>query len=141
MSLASFADSSRPGLRLCQQHQKRLTAQFVEQRLGLFQIGGIETFGEPVVDLGEHRVRLATTSFAVEQVCEAHRGAQLPCFRTHAASHRDRFAEVGFSQLPIPLLKPQFAANPESLRTAKEFLGIKVEGPLDRFKPLFDRAR
>ena len=27
-------------------------AQLVEQRLGLFQIGGVEAFGEPIVDPG-----------------------------------------------------------------------------------------
>src|SRR6516162_1758056 len=36
-------------------------AQFVEQRLGLFQIGGVEALGEPAVDLGEHGARLVTT--------------------------------------------------------------------------------
>jgi len=35
--------------------QRVLPSQFVEQRVGLLQVGGIEAFGEPVVDLGEHR--------------------------------------------------------------------------------------
>ena len=34
--------------------------QFVEQRLGVLQIGSVEALGEPVVDLGEHRARLVT---------------------------------------------------------------------------------
>jgi len=33
---------------------KLLAAQFVEQRLSLFQIDGIKALGEPVVDFGEH---------------------------------------------------------------------------------------
>jgi hypothetical protein len=32
----------------------RSDAQFVEQRLSVLQVGGIEAFGEPAVDLGEH---------------------------------------------------------------------------------------
>ena len=38
--------------------QIRLLAQFVEQRLGVFQVGGLEALGEPVVDVGENRARL-----------------------------------------------------------------------------------
>jgi hypothetical protein len=37
-----------------------LCGQFVQERLGVFEIGGVETFGEPVVDLGEYRARLIT---------------------------------------------------------------------------------
>src|SRR6266851_2169433 len=32
-------------------------AEFVEQRLGVLQIGGVEALGEPAIDLGEHRSR------------------------------------------------------------------------------------
>jgi len=39
-------------------HERRLTAQFVEQRLSLFQIGGVEALGEPGVNL----VRIADPS-------------------------------------------------------------------------------
>jgi hypothetical protein len=38
--------------------QRILRSQFVEQRVGVLQVGGVEAFGEPVVDLGEHRARL-----------------------------------------------------------------------------------
>src|SRR6266852_4669245 len=34
------------------------TTHLVEQCLRVFQIGGVEAFGEPVVDLGEHRAVL-----------------------------------------------------------------------------------
>ena len=37
--------------------QRMLIAQLVQQRLGVFQIGSVEPFREPVVDFGEHRVR------------------------------------------------------------------------------------
>jgi hypothetical protein len=52
--LGKVAFTDTAGGLLGQRHQKRLTAQLVEQRLGLFQIGGIEALGEPVVDFGEH---------------------------------------------------------------------------------------
>jgi hypothetical protein len=32
----------------------RLGAQIVQQCLSVFEVGGIETFGEPAVDLGQH---------------------------------------------------------------------------------------
>src|ERR1700758_2205866 len=32
--------------------------KFVEQPLGILQVGGVEAFGEPGVDFGEHRARL-----------------------------------------------------------------------------------
>jgi len=40
--------------------EKRLdpTLQFIEQRLGVFQICGVEALGEPVVDVAQHRTSL-----------------------------------------------------------------------------------
>jgi hypothetical protein len=40
------------------QSQEKLLAQFVEQRLGVLQVGGVETLGELLVDFSEHRTRL-----------------------------------------------------------------------------------
>src|SRR2546430_6807776 len=37
-----------------------LAAELVEQCLCILQIGGVEALGEPAVDVGEHRARLAT---------------------------------------------------------------------------------
>jgi hypothetical protein len=51
--------------------------QLVEQRLGVFQVGGVEAFGEPAVDFGQHRARLVAFALFVEQPSEACRGAQL----------------------------------------------------------------
>ena len=39
-----------------------LMAQLVEQRLGILQVGGVEAFGEPVVDFGEYCAGLATAA-------------------------------------------------------------------------------
>jgi hypothetical protein len=54
----------------------RLTAQLVEQRLGVFQVGGVEAFGEPVVDFRQHRARFVAMTLLREQSREAGRGAQ-----------------------------------------------------------------
>ena len=40
-----------------------LGAQLVELRLGVLEIGGIEAFGEPAVDVGEHRARFVEKLF------------------------------------------------------------------------------
>jgi hypothetical protein len=43
-----------------------LSPQLVEQRLRIFQIGGVEALGKPVVDVGEHRARLVATALLGE---------------------------------------------------------------------------
>jgi hypothetical protein len=40
----------------------RRLSQFVEQRPGLFEVGGVEAFGEPGVDRGEEGDRLSLTA-------------------------------------------------------------------------------
>jgi hypothetical protein len=42
-------------------------AEFIEQSLGLLQIGGIESFGEPVVDFSQHRAGLSAMALLGEQ--------------------------------------------------------------------------
>jgi hypothetical protein len=51
--------------------------QLIEQRLCLFQIGSVEAFGEPVVDVGEHGARLVALALRREQPGETRRRAQL----------------------------------------------------------------
>jgi hypothetical protein len=48
-----------------------VSPEFLQQRLGVFQVGGVETLGEPAVDFREYRARLVTTSPIVEQPREA----------------------------------------------------------------------
>src|SRR5262245_42816111 len=55
-----------------------LVAQLVEQRRRILQIGGVEAFGEPVVDLGEHRACLIAAAGVAQQSGKADRRAQLP---------------------------------------------------------------
>jgi hypothetical protein len=45
--------------------------QFVEQRLSVLQVGGVEAFGKPVVNLCEHSARLVATALFREQPREA----------------------------------------------------------------------
>lgn len=42
---------------LCALH-RRLSAQFLEQRLAVLQVGGVEALDEPAVDLSQHRACL-----------------------------------------------------------------------------------
>jgi len=55
-----------------------LLAQFREQRLSLFEVRGIEAFGEPAVNLREHRARFIAAPLMREQAGEAGGRAQLP---------------------------------------------------------------
>ena len=54
------------------------------QRVGVFQIGGVEALGEPVVDLGEHRPRFIAAIGISQQSRQANRRAELQrlCFST-----------------------------------------------------------
>src|SRR5229473_1019104 len=75
------------------------SAQLLEQRLGVFQVGGVEALGEPAVDLGEHRTRLVAAALFVEQPREAHRRAQLPRLGTLESRDVKCLSEVGFRLL------------------------------------------
>ena len=55
-----------------------MLAELVEQRLGVFEIGGIEAFGEPAVDGREQLARLAPPALFSPQPRQARRRAQLP---------------------------------------------------------------
>jgi len=56
----------------------RRLGQFVEQHLGLFEVGGIDAFGEPPEDWGEQDSRLLRPALLSAQAGEAHRTAQFP---------------------------------------------------------------
>jgi hypothetical protein len=44
----------------------KLGCQFLQQRLRVFQVGGVEAFGEPAVDVGEYRPRFVGAGLPVE---------------------------------------------------------------------------
>ena len=127
MSLSLFAQD---GARL----------QLVEQRLGVFQVGGVEALGEPVVDFGEHRARFVATTLRCEQPREARRRAQLPGLRLHLLGERDRLAEVGLGQFGLAEFEPQFSATGQSIGPVDEFLGIRLERLLDGDESVVDLA-
>ena len=71
---------------------RRLASQFIEQRLGVLQVGGVEALGEPAVDFGEHRARLVAAALRREQPRETRRRAQFQRFCTLARAIRWRYA-------------------------------------------------
>jgi hypothetical protein len=50
-----------------QKKDRELSAQLIEERLGVLQVGGVEALGEPVIDVGEHRARLVAMTLLREQ--------------------------------------------------------------------------
>jgi hypothetical protein len=49
--------------------------QFVEQRLGVFQIGGVETLGEPAIDPRQEVAGFGAPALLAPQPGDAHGGA------------------------------------------------------------------
>ena len=66
--------------------------QFAQQRLGVFKIGGVEAFSEPVVDLGEHRAGLIAAALVRHQSGEAHGCAEFENPGTLPTGNLDRGA-------------------------------------------------
>jgi hypothetical protein len=60
-----------PNNRLNGQLIRILRSQFVEQCLGVFQIGGVEALGEPAVHFGQHRARLVATAHLCDEARKA----------------------------------------------------------------------
>ena len=52
--------------------------EFVEQRLGVFEVGRVEAFGEPSIDRRQDVVGFGTATLVAAEPGEAHGGAQLP---------------------------------------------------------------
>ncbi len=70
--------------------------QFVEQRLRLLQIGGIEPLCEPAVDGGEEVVGFGGLSLGVPEAGEAGRGAEFPGLGLLAPCKFERVRIIGF---------------------------------------------
>jgi hypothetical protein len=65
----------------CEPNRGGYLVQLIEERLGVLQIRGVETFGKPVVDVGEHRVRLVNATLFRKQSGQAQRSAELAPLR------------------------------------------------------------
>jgi hypothetical protein len=46
--------------------QEALITQLCQESLGVLQVGGIEAFGEPVVNVSEHRARFIAAASVAE---------------------------------------------------------------------------
>ena len=77
---------------------KLLLTQLLQQRLGVFQVGGVEALGEPVVDFRKHAAGLVAAIGVAQQTSEADDGAHskdralILCARL-AASRKSASAE------------------------------------------------
>src|SRR6516164_5449359 len=80
----------------------RRLGQFVEQRLGLFQVGGVEAFGEPAEDWGEQGDCLLPPALLSPQAGEAHSTAQFPGLRVLPACDVDTLLDgrLGLARCP-----------------------------------------
>src|SRR5216683_2714852 len=89
-------------------------AQLVEQRLCIFEVGGVETLGEPVVYFGEHRARLVATALRCEQSCEAHNRPQLQRLCPLRVRYVERLSEATLRSRPVgcPLHQQELALEP-----------------------------
>jgi hypothetical protein len=74
--------------------------QFVQQCLGVLQVGGVEAFSEPVVEFGEHFASFVATAVSRQQPGEAHGRAQLQYLRALRARILNGPAEA-VSQLQL----------------------------------------
>ena len=82
-------------------HLGSLGFQIVEQRLRVLQVGGVESLGEPVVNIGEHGARFVAAIGVAQQPGEAHGGAQFPPFAALLPFDRDSFFEPLFRRHQI----------------------------------------
>ena len=70
--------------------------QRVQQCLRLLQVSGVESLGEPAVDLGQEPARFKALALLLPEATEAHGGAQLQGFRPLAAGHVQSPLQPGF---------------------------------------------
>src|SRR5262249_13928215 len=47
------------------------SGEYVEEGLGLLEVDGVKTFGEPVIDRGEQHAGLSALALVLPQPCEA----------------------------------------------------------------------
>src|SRR6516165_2874741 len=82
----------------------RRSAQLVEQRFGVLQIGSVEAFGEPAIDRCQEVARCEALALVAPQPRETRCGAQFPGLGRHLPRQRDRGAEIGFGEFLLALL-------------------------------------
>ena len=109
----------------------------IEQRLGLFEVGGVEAFGEPGVDRGAQGGRLLRPALLAAQAGKAHRTAQFPGFRVLPACDVDALLDgrLGLAHRP--------GAGEQGLAPEPMELGFERRSPhlFDRLQPGSDRHK
>jgi hypothetical protein len=76
-SASSYSNCALAAITVAHSRIQTWSAEFVEQRLGVLQVGRVEALGEPAIDRGEQVVRLGAPSLLGPESGEAGRGAQL----------------------------------------------------------------
>src|SRR6516225_1389374 len=115
----------------------RRLSQFVEQRLGLFEVGGIEAFGKPAEDWGEQGSRLLRPALLPAQAGETHRAAQFPGLRVLPARDIDALLDGRLGLAHRPGAGEQGLA-PEAIKLRFK---RRSSGLFDRLQPGDDRRK
>src|SRR5580704_7120838 len=89
--------------------------QLVEQGLGFFQVGGVETLGEPAVDGREQLACLAPPALLAPQPGEARRGAQFPELGALLLCECKRLAIAGLRCQTVAGLSKQIPSQTKGL--------------------------
>src|SRR6516164_186192 len=75
--------------------------QFLEQRLGVFQVGGVEALGEPAVNRRQQIARLGPPALFAPQPSEIAGGAQFERFRLLGLGDADRLLKGGLALVAL----------------------------------------
>jgi hypothetical protein len=78
-----------------------VSVQPLQQHLSLLQVLGVKSLGKPVVDLGQHLVRLFLLALVLPEAGKARHDPQLPRFRGLLAGNLDSLEK-------IPLCRPRY---------------------------------
>src|SRR5262245_34246148 len=73
-----------------------MSRQFIEQRLSVLQVGGVEALGEPAEDRGQQLVCVGAPTLLLPQPAQAYCRPQLERFGLLPASDVEGLAEPGF---------------------------------------------
>src|SRR5208337_3093072 len=118
--------------------------QFLQQRPGVFEIGGVEALGEPVVDVGEHRARIVAAVGTHQHSRERGGRAQFERFRPLLSGLLDRVLDRRSRQSRIgrTLTQEQLAAKTINFRFPETFAAAtdEVQGVADRLQTMFDAS-
>jgi len=92
-----------------------LPTQFVEQGLCVFQIGGVEAFGEPAIDRREQVAGCGGPALVAAQPAETYYGAQFPELGLLLAGDAQSLVVQFLGGFGMPLPQQQLAFEPVQL--------------------------